>query len=245
MFSFFKKKPPLITDLSWLGVDLHSHLLPGLDDGSPDLGTSISLIKGLNELGFYKFICTPHIFKELYPNTRETILPALAAVQEELKSQAIPVDIAAAGEHMVDEHFRVVDGLMSLPGNHLLIEMSYLNETPNIDEVVFDLQIKGYKVILAHPERYIFYQRAQNGFHRMKERGVLFQLNLLSITGYYGKDIKRTAEFLLGQNYYDLAATDLHNEKHLKVLTQSVRDGYVHKTIGNYPFKNQELFGKG
>lgn len=232
----------MVTDLSWLGVDLHSHLLPGLDDGAPDLETSVSLIKGLNELGFYKFVCTPHIFKELYPNSRETILPALASVQEAVKLQSINVEVAAAAEHMVDEHFRVVDDLLCLPGNHLLIEMSYLNETPNIDEVVFELQIKGYKVILAHPERYIFYQRASTGFQRMKEKGVLFQLNLLSVTGYYGKDIKRTAEHLLSQNFYDLAATDLHNAKHLKVLTANVQSGQLYKAIGNYAFKNKELF---
>lgn len=241
MFSFFKKKPK-VTDISWLGVDMHSHLLPGIDDGSPDVAQSVALITKLNALGFNKFLCTPHIFKELYPNTCDTINPALAAIEEALKKAKLNVEIGAAAEHMVDENFEIGDELMCLPNKHILIEMSYLNETPNIEKVIFDLQIKGYNVILAHPERYNFYHKDHARFHRYKDMGVLLQLNLLSVTGYYGKEVKRAADYLVEHKLYDLAGTDLHHDKHLDALTKAVESGYLYEKLGNYPFKNRKLF---
>jgi protein-tyrosine phosphatase len=241
MFSIFKKKN-IVSDIEWLGVDIHSHLLPGIDDGSPDVEQSVFLIRSLNELGFSKFICTPHIFQELYPNTPETISEALSITQDALKAANVNVEISAAAEYMVDEGFEVKDGLAVMPGNYILVEMSYLNETPNIEAVIFDLQIKGYKIILAHPERYNFYHNEHKKFHRYREMGVLFQLNLLSVIGYYGKEVKRTADYLLESKQYDLAATDLHHSKHLGVLTNAIRSGDLFERIGKYPFKSKELF---
>jgi len=243
MLSFFKPKPPLVTDLSWLGVDLHSHLLPGLDDGAPDLDTSLFLIKKLNELGFSKFICTPHIFKELYPNNPTTINAALNKVKESLQKSNPEIGIAAGAEYMIDADFDLSDKLVCLLDNYLLIEMSYLNETPNIEQVVFDLQIKGYTVILAHPERYNFYHKNLIRYQRLKDMGCLFQLNLLAVTGYYGKEVKQVANFLLEKKYYDLAATDLHHEKHLTALEHVVKSGELFRQIGDYSFKNKKLFG--
>src|SRR5687768_1316761 len=138
MFSIFRRKPPLVTDLSWLQVDLHSHLLPALDDGAPNMEVSIHLIEQLHALGLNKFICTPHIFQELYPNTPDTILPQLELVREELAKRKVEVVVEAAAEYMVDENFSVTDGLMCLPNQHVLIEMSYLSEYRNIEQVIFD-----------------------------------------------------------------------------------------------------------
>jgi protein-tyrosine phosphatase len=242
MFSIFKKKN-IVSDIEWLGVDIHSHLLPGIDDGSPDVEQSVFLIKSLHELGFSKFICTPHIFKELYPNTPETISGALAAAKEALTIANVNVVISAAAEHMVDEMFEVKDGLTVMPGNYILVEMSYLNETPNFEKVIFDLQIKGYRVILAHPERYNFYHQDPEKFHRYKEMDVLFQLNLLSTTGYYGKEVKRVADYLLDKQSYDFAGTDLHHTKHLDALTKTIKNGSLFNKLGSYPFKNKETFG--
>lgn len=135
MFSFFKNKKPIVRDLKWLGVDIHSHLLPGIDDGSPDVDESISLITKLKELGIDRFICTPHIFKELYPNTAETINKALERTRAALVKANLDVKIAAAAEYMLDENFEMSDALMCLPDRHILVEMSYLNETPNIEQL--------------------------------------------------------------------------------------------------------------
>ena len=241
MFSIFKKKN-IVSDIEWLGVDVHSHLLPGIDDGSPDVEQSVFLIKSLYELGFSKFICTPHIFQDLYPNTSETIFEALESTRNALAIANIDVDISSAAEHMLDEMFDVRDGLIVMPGNYILVEMSYLNETPNIENTIFNLQIKGYKVVLAHPERYNFYHQAYQKFLRYRNMGVLFQLNLLSITGYYGKEVKRAAEYLLDSHYYDFAGTDIHHTKHLDVLRKTVNNGSLFDKIGLYPFKNKEIF---
>jgi len=241
MISFFKKKAQ-VSDIGWLGIDIHSHLLPGIDDGSPDLDKSLNLIRQLNELGFYKFLCTPHIFTELYPNNSDTITSALTDVKNAMNSSDFNVEIGAAAEYMVDETFKITDDLLCLPGKHILIEMSYLSETPNIEDVIFKLQLSGYKVILAHPERYNFNHKSLERYHRYKDLGVMLQLNLLSVYGYYGKDVKVAADYLLEQEMYDLAATDLHHDKHLKTLTSAVTSGYLYNKLGNYNFKNKELF---
>lgn len=243
MFSIFKKKTSNITDISWLGVDIHNHLLPCIDDGSKNLEESISYIKSLYDLGFHKLICTPHIYTELYPNTPETIFPALDLVQNALISEKVNIEVSAAAEYMIDDSFVVASNHLCLPNKHLLIEMSYLNETPNIEQIIFDLQIKGYKIILAHPERYNFYHDTYERYARLKDMGCLFQLNLLSVAGYYGKKVEKAAAYLLKNNSYDLAGTDLHHEKHLKILENIVQDGLLFERIGHYPFKNQAIFG--
>jgi len=241
MFSFFKKRN-LITDISWLGVDIHSHILPGIDDGAKEVGQSLSYITQMQQLGFEKLFFTPHIYTELYPNTPETILPALKSVQDGLVAASNPIDVGAAAEHMVDYSFEVKEGLMCLPNKHILIEMSYLSETPNIEKVIFDLQIAGYNIVLAHPERYNFYHKTTDRYHRLREMGCLFQLNLLSIVGYYGKEVKLAAEYLLKNNLYDLAASDLHHDKHMSLLTRVVQNGDLYSLIGHYEFKNKLLF---
>jgi len=241
MFTFFKRKNQ-VEDIEWLGVDIHSHLLPGIDDGSPDLEQSLKLIKGLNNLGFSKFLCTPHIFEELYPNNSNTIGTALDEVRNELKNRCLDVCVDAAAEYMVDENFKITDELLCLPGKYVLIEMSYLSETPGIDQVIFELKIRGYHVILAHPERYSFNHDNLGRFNRYKEIGVLFQLNLLSVCGYYGKEVKRAADYLLENSLYDLAATDLHHNRHLHGLSAAITSGFLFRKLGGYNFRNKELF---
>jgi protein-tyrosine phosphatase len=241
MFSFFNKKNK-VTDISWLGVDMHSHILPGIDDGSPDVATSLRFVKRLEELGFNQLICTPHIYKELYPNTVETIFRAKAVLQDALDQDNISLKLNTGAEYMIDQDFSLEEPLCLLDQKHLLIEMSYLNESPGISKTIFDIEIKGYKPILAHPERYIFYFKDRSRLKRFKEKGCLLQLNLLSITGYYGRDVKQLAEILLKEKMYDLAGTDLHHDKHLSTLTNTVQSGKLHDLIGSYDFKNQEIF---
>ncbi|MFD2584168.1 tyrosine-protein phosphatase [Pedobacter vanadiisoli] len=241
MFSFFSKKNK-VTDISWLGVDMHSHILPGIDDGSPDVATSVHFVKSLQELGFNQLICTPHIYKELYPNTPETISSAKASLQMALDNENISIKLSAGAEYMVDQDFTLEGHLCTLDHKHLLIEMSYLSESPGISQTIFDVEIKGYRPVLAHPERYTFYFKDKSRLRRFKEKGCLLQLNLLSVLGYYGRDVKQSAEILLKEKMYDLAGTDLHHDKHLDTLTDAIHSGKLHDLIGNYDFKNQEIF---
>lgn len=242
MFSFFQKKNK-VSDIEWLGIDIHSHLLPGIDDGAKTMEDSLKYIHRLQELGFSKLICTPHIYSDIYPNTPETILPVLQSVQEQVKSAGITVELRAAAEYMAQSDFVAAEGLLTISGNYILIEMSYLVETPNIEQIIFDLQVKGYQVILAHPERYNFYHKLPERYQRLKDSGCLMQMNLLSVLGYYGKSVQVIAESLLQKNFYDLAGTDLHHDRHLASLSSAVTDGTLYKKIGDYGFRNKEIFG--
>lgn len=228
-----------------MGVDMHSHILPGIDDGSRDIGSSISFIRGLNELGINKFICTPHIFTEIYPNSKETIFPVLEQLRVELKNQRIDVELEAAAEYMMDLDFVELlknNEILTLHGKYILVEMSYQVETRNVDQFIFDLNIKGYQPVLAHPERYIYYHHNFEQYYKMREQGCVFQVNLLSLAGYYGKAVKQVALRLLKEKLIDVVGTDLHHVKHLEYITKFVKSGAAGKLLGDYPVRNIELF---
>lgn len=224
MLFFGKKKKELSTvDLSWLGADMHSHLLPGIDDGADNYATSIELIKGLQSLGYKKLITTPHIFWELYPNTPEIITERLAKLRLSLQEAGIALDVHAAAEYYIDEHFMEAlnkqSPLLTLSGNKVLVEFSMVTLPLDLSQVLFQLQIQGYQPVIAHPERYSYLLGRKDFFDELKETaGCLFQLNLLSLTGYYGKAVQELAEYLCRKEYYDFAGTDLHHERHLAAL---------------------------
>ncbi len=224
MLSFFSRPKPSFTDFSGLGTDMHSHLLPGIDDGSPDAETSIQLIKGLLELGYKKFITTPHIMMDLYKNTPVTIAAAHRVLKEALLAEKIEVDIHAAAEYLMDENFEKLlhtkAPLLTLKDNFVLVEFSFVSAPINLQEILFQIQINGYRPVLAHPERYAYLQRSKEVYDELKNAGCLFQLNLLALTSYYGKDAMELASYLLGKDYYDLLGTDLHHDRHLAGLMQ-------------------------
>lgn len=228
-----------------MGVDMHSHILPGIDDGSKDVRSSVAFIKGLSELGIEKFICTPHIFTEVYPNNKETIFPALEQLRAALQTEKIDVQVEAAAEYMMDLDFLELlknDNILPLHGRHVLVEMSYQVETRNVEQFIFDLNIKGYQPVLAHPERYIYYHNNFDKYRKMKDHGCIFQVNLLSLAGYYGKSVKQVALALLKERMIDIVGTDLHHMKHLEFVTKFVRSGAAGKLLGDYPIRNIELF---
>ena len=162
MFSWFSRKKKKLdpVDFSSLRTDIHSHLIPGIDDGAPDLETSIEIIKKLMTLGYSNFITTPHIMSDLYRNTPEIILGGLKKLRAELSRLKIDVKIEAAAEYFVDYEFENKIGkekFLTFGDNYILIEFSFLEKPQNIDEIIFKLQLEGYKVVLAHPARYGLY----------------------------------------------------------------------------------------
>ncbi len=226
MFNLFKKKTvkPVNPDLSFIGVDMHSHLLPGIDDGLKELEESVEFIRELSLLGYKKLICTPHILADLYPNSPQTIFPKLQLVKDALKQQGIEMHMEAAAEYMVDHSFAELiakstkEELLTIGGKYILIEMSYLSASPNIDQIVFDLSMMNLTPILAHPERYNYYHRHFGQYEHFKERGCKLQVNLLSLTGVYGPNVQKTAEKLLKAGMVDFLGTDMHHQKHLFML---------------------------
>lgn len=222
MFFFKKKEIPLSEVFPEDFVDIHSHLLHGIDDGAKDLEHSISLISKMHSYGIKNFITTPHVLGDVYPNSSETILSKLEEVRRELKNKGFDdVSINAAAEYMMDEKFveRLKnDDILTLKDNYILVEMSYFNAPYNLYDILFEIQLKGYKPVLAHPERYNFYHNNFQNFYKLKKAGCLFQLNLLSLTEQYGKGVEKIAQKLLSENMYDFVGTDTHHNNHLKLL---------------------------
>jgi len=247
MFNLFKKSGKATPDLSFLAVDMHSHILPGLDDGLKELNQSISLIIQLKELGYKKLIFTPHILSDLYPNTRETILPKLDLVRETLTKQNIPVQIDAAAEYMIDHDFSQLvskskrDDLLTINKKYILVEMSYLAPSPNFESVIFDLRMLGLIPILAHPERYSYFHRQFEQYDRFKELGCRLQVNLLSLSGAYGPDVKKAAEKLFKKQMVDFVGTDMHHERHLSGIIDLASKQDFYATISPAELLNKSL----
>ncbi len=245
LFSFLKSTPAKIpADLSFIGVDMHSHLLPALDDGSQNIDDSIHFIRELHQLGYRKFICTPHIISDMYPNNKETIHPAYELVVEKLKEENINVEISYAAEFMVNSDFDKIikDGkLLTFGKNYVLIEMSYMAASPNIKEVIFSLIMKGLQPVLAHPERYSYYHNNYNGIQDFIDAGCLLQVNILSLSGMYGKEVKKMAEALIQDKMISFAGTDLHHDRHLAMMQDIATNPAIINQLKSLTLLNNEL----
>jgi protein-tyrosine phosphatase len=206
----------------FLLTDFHAHWLPGIDDGAKTIGESLEMIALYQGLGYKRLIATPHIFKDMYPNTRETIESAFTQVKQACLKQDIEIELGFAAEYMLDEgfddHLNAGD-LLCIQDKCVLVEQSMLHKIPGLEERIFQLQIKGYTPILAHPERYLFHHAdGWKGLTQYLDMGCVFQLNLLSLLGYYGKPVKMMANQLLDRGMYTLAGTDAHHIRHLQAL---------------------------
>lgn len=226
-----------IEAFSFLKRDIHSHLLPGLDDGSPDIPTSIDLIGRLRAAGLKEFVCTPHVFGDLYRNSPATILPALEKLQQVAGKQFPDVRLYAAAEYMLDDYFMSLlqrgERFLTVRDNFLLTELPFSIPPTNIQQITFDIFNSGYQPILAHPERYGYYYKNLKAFVRLRELGFMMQLNLLSLTGYYGRMPKKTAILLLKENLIDFVGTDLHHINHLQALTTARSQKIFKKYLGD------------
>ncbi len=224
---FFKKKKANIQvdGYSFLQADMHSHLLPGIDDGSPDMETSIELIKGMKNLGYKKLITTPHIMWDVYKNTRSIIIEKLNEVKNRLKIEQIEIELEAAAEYFIDEHLAELvekkEPLMCFGSNMVLVEFSMVSQPFEWKSILFEMQIQGYQPVIAHPERYSYLERNKDFYDELKTAGYLFQLNILSLSGQYGNSVTELARYLLKKGYYDLIGTDLHHSRHLNALKNS------------------------
>lgn len=241
---FFRKKAKREADLSWLGVDMHAHFLPGIDDGAQDSETSLTLIRGLAELGYTKLIATPHVLWEVYPNTPEIIGEKLVQLRQDAAQAGINVQLDAAAEYFIDDYFETQvyqkAPLLQLKDNLVLVEFSMMMAPLELQQIFFDLQIQGYQPVLAHPERYIYLSRSKEVYESLKDAGCLFQLNLLSLAGHYGSTVKELAYYLLEKGYYNLAGTDMHSIRHLTLLQKLAASETIDRLKG-YPFINNTL----
>ena len=205
-------------DFSVLKTDIHSHFIPGIDDGSPDMETTISLIKEMQGLGFKKVITTPHVMSDFYKNSSDIILKGLTDIRSELKVQNINMEIEAAAEYYIDYDFEQKIGkekFLTFGDNYILVELSFMEAPKNLFDIIFKLQLEGYKVVLAHPERYAFF--TMDDYEELVNRGVLLQINWLSIIGYYSPQIEQKTKDLIAADIVSFIGSDCHNMNHAEL----------------------------
>ena len=226
MVSLFKTKPKLAALIPSNYVDIHSHVLPGIDDGAKTMEDTRFLLDGMAQLGFSKSITTPHTMGNVWDNTSETIKEALEAVHATVPIAAQALNLQAASEYFLDEHLMELatqGPLLTLKENYVLVEMSYLNAPLQLYDFLFELQLKGYQLILAHPERYSFLHGKKKEYAKLKKAGCMFQLNLLATVGYYGKDVCEIADYLLKEDCYDFVGSDIHHAQHLASFDKKIK----------------------
>ncbi len=201
---------------------MHSHLIPGIDDGVPDEETSLQLITGLMDLGYKKIITTPHVNGDVFPNTPAIIGEGQATVLRALKQNGIAVEFRAAAEYLMDDYFvkALTNGgsFLTLKDNLILVELSFIVPALNLKDMLFQLQLNGYQPILAHPERYLYFAGNKGWYDQLRDSGCYFQLNLLSFAGHYGREARDLALYLVKKGYVEYLGTDLHHQRHLDVL---------------------------
>ena len=248
MWSIFKKKQetpsaPAPSDFSFLGCDFHSHLIPGIDDGAPTLEESLDLIRGMKALGYKKLITTPHVHGDYYKNSRELILSNFKALTNAVEEAGIDIELGVAAEYYLDAYFKsevLPNDPLTFGDKYLLVEISMMGLPYDLYDLLFAAESAGYRLVLAHPERYA-YEKDTSLFRELKERGILLQMNLLSITGYYGRTEKTLAEAMLSEGLYHFCSSDLHHERHLRRLKDMTYDSVLMRRLADYPFANVGL----
>lgn len=244
MFNFFhKKRTP---EKLFFTTDIHCHILPGIDDGSPDVDTSVELVGRMAEWGIKRIIASPHVTYGTFPNTVETVGAALSLLEGALAGVPDAPVISHSAENRIDDLLMrniAEDTLMAMPGNYLLIENSFMQEPWNLDQLVFDLQVKGFRPVLAHPERYSYYYGKKSRYNALHAAGLLFQINLLSLAGAYGGAEKRFAEYLIGEGLVDFVGSDLHRQRHADAIDSYLasKDYLRHRAALDGRIHNDEI----
>jgi tyrosine-protein phosphatase YwqE len=234
-----------LQNLSALGVDMHSHLIPGIDDGSKSMDDSIFMLRQLESLGFRKIITTPHVVSDGYNNSTQTILEGRDRVRQAIAENNINIEFDAAAEYYADESLiEKVEkrDLLTFGKNFVLVELSYLNKANNISDVFYKLQVAGYRIVLAHPERYpYFYEKSFESYNSLKDRNILFQINILSLLGKYGNDARITAEKLIDKGMVEMIGLDLHQPRQIETIKECLKLKYLSKAISSGKLLNNTL----
>lgn len=243
MFGIFRNTKKSVR-LDQVGVDMHSHLIPGIDDGVKTIEESVESIRLLYNAGYKHLITTPHIMNDYYPNTPEIIKSGLANVQKAVKEANIPITIDAAAEYYLDfgfyENFNR-ENILTINNRFLLFELSFLNPPQILNEVIFKIQTAGLIPILAHPERYNYWFRDFDKYKDLKNRGVWLQLNINSFADEYGLPTRKLAEKLIKHDLVDLIGTDFHRPQHINSMEKALKNSYLKNFIQSGNLKNHQL----
>lgn len=242
--NIFKSKPTLKELIPEGFVDIHSHILPGIDDGAKNISDSLKIIKKLKNIGYSKLIFTPHVYPGLYNNEIKNISEAYDQVNKKMKDIDLKIEFAA--EYMVDDLLEKKiqnNSIIAIKNQYVLIEMGFLAASKNIYEIIFELKVRGYFPVLAHPERYLYYSKNLREIYKLKKNGCKFQMNLFSLTGFYGKNVKDFLENLFKNNFIDYVGTDIHNSRQLAEFEKKISVKHI-QSIEKTIEKTNLIFNK-
>lgn len=235
---FFRRQHK-IPRLFW-HTDLHSHVCPGIDDGARDASRSVQLVEAMQELGFTRMVVTPHVTDEVFPNTPQVIHESYIRLQEACRLADLHMAFNCSAEYRIDELlFQLLEErqVRPLPGGYLLVENSWMQEPMNLTGFLFEVRnTYGFKPVLAHPERYVYYHRHRERYRELHDAGILFQVNLLSLAGHYDKACRQAGEWLLEQKMVDFIGSDLHRASHIESIRRYLASSDYHRLEAAAPY---------
>jgi len=248
LFSLFSNlfNNKAFVDFSALQTDMHSHLIPGIDDGAGQFSDSLAMIEGLQKLGFSKFIATPHIMKDVYENTNTGIQDAGNSLNE-LLNATMKINVHSAAEYYIDDEFphriRMGEPLLTFGDNYVLIEMSMVSRSKMLESTIFELNLRGYKPVLAHVERYpyLFEHQQLGEYQNLIDADVMLQVNIRSFAGVYGEIQKKIAKKLAAHDMIHFLGTDIHHQSQLPTIQAAMQDVSVQKLLIADKLKNKFL----
>lgn len=234
-----------LEDYSLMQTDIHSHLIPGIDDGSPDMETTLQMLREFQTLGFKKIFTSPHVVSDGYNNSTATILAGRDKVRQALKDQNIDIEFDAIAEYYLDDTLTekiAHKDLLTFGKNYLLVELSYQQKQSGTFDLIYKLQVAGYRVVLAHPERYpYYYENDFATYYNLKDRGVYLQVNIASLSGKYGKGAKYTAERMIDEKMVDFLGSDLHRLTQFENLRDCLQLKHMNKILTYEKLLNKTL----
>lgn len=251
MFGIFKSlfssnKSANIESLASIGVDMHSHLIAAIDDGVKTIDEAIEIILFMKSIGYRKIITTPHTMLGGYDNTPAIINNGKEKLIAELIKRNIDFPIEAASEYYLDEHLISLiekeEEILTFGNKNLLFELSYISRSSSMEQTFFDMNVAGYYPILAHPERYPYLaDKGISEYEKIKDAGIMLQINMFSLVGYYGKQAENVAKDLIDKEMVDFIGTDIHNKLQLEALKACLKSPYLEKLINSNKLKNNTL----
>ncbi len=234
MFNIFHRKKE--NNQLFYSTDVHCHILPGVDHGSQNVEQSIEMLRAERDMGITRVILTSHVTAETFENTPDTLRPAFEILKQAVaETEDIShMQLYLSAEYRMDEFWDkqyTLGNQIAMPGNYILMENSFHQELLGLDELLFDLKVKGYKPILAHPERYIYYAQRKQRLEQLHNTGTKFQVNLLSLAGYFGQHCRETALWLVKHGMVDMLGSDMHGMEHVKVIQDYINSKEWRKLV--------------
>ena len=239
-----KKQTTAPVEFHGVVTDMHSHLIPGIDDGAPNMEMVLEILGLMSKLGYKKVITTPHIMSDLYVNNATIIRNGEAEVKEAIQKAGIPIEFSAAAEYLIDEGFSKhleAKELMTMGDNYVLVELPYFSPPPNLKSVLFELQLAGFKVILAHPERYSYWHNHFSTLEDLKDRSVFFQVNIISLSGHYSEKIRKVSQKLIEADMIDFLGSDVHSLQYFNLIEKTRQEPLLQKLLNSGRLKNPSL----